>query len=165
MSFPGWGSLSTPVRSTALVLTTATCAILAACTSPPITSPTPIAISGVTNERVPFRAAITDWTDGLQTAKVVPADTTGIDLTNPETEAIAPDRADPNALYIAWVGLPCQDRPRLAISKSDVGLVVELDKGPEHANQACPFYPDYFAVRLTFGKAIAFDQARLDVAE
>ena len=141
--------------------------LLVACSTPastPASTPPPTVVQGLTNEQLLFTATIVDQTGGLEAADVVPAESTGISLTNPETEAIAADEADDQALFVAWVGLPCEDRPRLQLSEADSELVVDLDKGPQREGEPCPFYPHYFALRLVFSHPVAVDAVRLRLA-
>lgn len=127
-------------------------------------TPPSVVVQGLTNEELLYTATIVDDIGDLESAEAVPAESTGISLSNPAMEAIAADRTDDQAMYVAWVGLPCEDRPRLRIAAGDSELVVELDKGPQREGEACPFYPHYFAVRLIFSHPIDADTVRLQVA-
>lgn len=144
-----------------------------ACGTPPST-PTPTAsvmtadpfvVQGLTNEDLLYTTTIVDETGVLEDADVVPADSTGIDLTNPDMEAIALDPDDDHAILVAWAGFPCEDRPSLLIEEADSALVVELDRGPQREGEACPFYPHYFALRLQFNRSLTTDSVRLQLAE
>lgn len=136
--------------------------LLTACGTPASTPPS-LVVQGLTNEDLLYTATIVDESGDLDGAEAVPAESTGISLSNPAMEAIAADRADDRAIYVAWVGLPCEDRPRLRITEDDSELIVELDKGPQREGEACPFYPHYFALRLIFGHPVDADAVRLQL--
>jgi hypothetical protein len=138
--------------------------LIVGCSAPGGT-PQPLVVQGLTNEDLLFTATITDQTGSLEGAVVIPANSTGIGLTNPEMEGIASDGADGAALFVAWVGLPCEDRPSLQIAAAASGLVVQLDKGPQREGAACPFYPHYFALRLQFDGPIDVEGVQLQVAD
>jgi hypothetical protein len=137
--------------------------LLVACGTPASTPPS-VVVQGLTNEDLLYTVTIVDEMGDLENAEAVPAESTGISLSNPAMEAIAADPTNDQAIYVAWVGLPCEDRPRLRIAAGDSGLVVELDKGPQREGEACPFYPHYFAVRLMFSHPVDADTIRLQLA-
>lgn len=124
-----------------------------------------IVVQGATNEDLLFTAMIVDQTGVVDSAEVVPAASSGIDLTNPDMEAIALDRADEQAFFVAWVGLPCEDRPGILIGEAGSQLVVELDRGPQREGEACPHYPHYFALRLQLRRTVTTDSIRLQLAD
>ncbi len=133
--------------------------------SPPASTPQPVVVQGLTNEDLLFTATIRDRTGSLEGAQAVPASSTGIGLTNPEMEGIAGDDTDDAALFVAWVGLPCEDRPSLQLSAVDSGLAVQLHKGPQREGEACPFYPHYFALRLQFDGPVDVEDVQLQLAD
>lgn len=136
-----------------------------ACTGPS-TSRRPVVVQGLTNERQLFTATVNEEIDWLTGVDVVPASATGIPLTNPVnlTEGIANVDATHRALFLAWVGLECEDRPSLIVSGRDDHLVIRLDRGPQREGQPCPAYPHYFALRLEFSRVVDAGSTRLEVA-
>lgn len=136
-----------------------------ACSGPSTSSRSPIVVEGLTSKQLLFTATITDETGWLASAAVLPASTTGIPLTNPVTltEGIADVDATRRALFLAWVGLECEDRPSLLISGREDHLVIRLDRGPQREGQPCPAYPHYFALRLDFSRAVDATSTQLEV--
>lgn len=124
-----------------------------------------IVVQGLTNEDLLYTATILDKAGSVESAEVVPAASTGINLTNPELEAIAVDRADEQAIFVAWVGLPCEDRPGILIREADTQLVVELDRGPQREGEACPHYPHYFALRMQLNRAVTTESIQLQLTD
>lgn len=80
-------------------------------------------------------------------------------------EDVVPVEGDDSGLFVAWIGLPCEDRPSLQIREGDAGTEILLNKGPQREGDACPFYPHYFAVRLDFASPINADDVELSVAQ
>jgi hypothetical protein len=149
-------------------LITAGVASLVGCAAPaatPTATAQAIVARGQTNENLLFTATVHDHTDSLAAAEVVPADSTGLNLSNPDTEGVAPVEDEVTALYVGWIGLPCEDRPSLQVRTGEQGLEISLDKGPQREGETCPSYPHYFAVRLDFSGPIDAGDVALNLAE
>lgn len=131
----------------------------------PTATPAAIVAQGQTNEDLLFTATVYDETDSLVTATVVPADSTGIDLSNPASEAVATVGNEEAALFVAWIGLPCEDRPALQVQSSDDRLEITLDRGPQREGETCPSYPHYFALRLEFDNSVGMSEIELNLAQ
>ena len=138
-----------------------------ACTSPEQAAPegTQVVVQGLTNEDLLYTATIADVDGSMEEAVAVSSDVTGIDLSNPDTEGIAKPQGAENGLFVAWIGLPCEDRPSLELVLDDDRLVVRLDRGPQREGETCPHYPHYFALRLEFDRPIDADSTEFEVVK
>lgn len=121
-------------------------------------------VQGLTNEYLLFTATVFDYSDSLISAVVVPAESTGIPLSNPDNEGVATVENEVAALFVGWIGLPCQDRPSLQIRRDGDRLEIMLDKGPLR-DDSCPYYPHYFALRLEFASPISISNVHLQLAD
>ena len=140
--------------------------MLTGCVSPagtPEATPSPAAAQGLASEDLLFTASVYDYTGSLAGVEVVPADSTEIPLTNPDNEGIASVAQSNNALFVAWIARPCEDRPTLSV-RGNPALEITLDRGQPREG-VCPSYPHTFAVQLDFETPIEVSEIQLEVQE
>lgn len=124
----------------------------------------PLQAEGPASEGLLFTASVYDEGDLVRTVTVVPAAEAAPQLSNPPTEIIAPVEGNANALYVAWIARPCEDRPSLEVAAAGDEIEITLDRGPE-VEGVCASYPHTFAVRLEFHEAASVTDATLTVTD
>ncbi len=139
--------------------------LLVGCAGPaetPTVPPSPAVAQGLASEDLLFTVAVSDYTDSLEAVQIVPAESTGIPLTNPENEGFAKVEGNDTALFVAWIGRPCEDRPMVQI-RGDPELQIAVDRGQPREGD-CPSYPHAFAVQMEFEDRIDVSAVQLQVA-
>jgi hypothetical protein len=62
--------------------------------------------------------------------------------------------ADSRGVLVWWPGLPCEDRPTIAVSSNSDTVTIEIDNGPSRG-EVCSHNEVQFTVQLTFNKDFA----------